>query len=95
MSHRALGPQFSEVDRLDDIREGDVLRVSHPDRTKGRVVETPVERYVNPDYPDEPGHLMIKVYPEHPEGAWDYSQYSMPPGEHTPGLTVHSIRRPR
>lgn len=94
MSHRALGPQFESVARLDDVKEGDILRVSHPERTGGRIVEAPVERYVDPDYADDPGHLRIKVYPESPEGDWDYADYSMPPTYDT-GLTVHSIKRPK
>lgn len=94
MSHRALGPQFSEVERLDDIQLGDILRVSHP-KTGGKIVEVPVEADINPDYPDAPARNRIKVYPEHPEGDWDFSDFTMPPGEHTHGLTVHSIRRPK
>ena len=87
------GSQFTQVERLDDIQEGDVLRVSHPQRTGGRVVETTVEATTNPDFPDDPPYLRAKVRPERPEGDWDFTEINFPLTYDT-GYTFHSVRRP-
>ncbi len=87
------GSQFTQVESLDDIQAGDVLRVSHPQRTGGRVVATTVESYKDSDYEDATPYLRAKVRPEKPEGDWDFTEINFPLTYDT-GYTFHSVRRP-